>query len=240
MQAGSFEKTDGATGQIAYFLFQRDTAYTIPNEWLNVPVDIAALPDIQAYGNVYNLQQAMVRDTSGDLQALVEQFMAETDADVLTSAGGTTPILSLSANTRNSTFEQILFKWTGADGIDPNSRGGLFDARKLAVIEKFLGQNFVGTTGANPNSNAVPFLNQAYQELFDMFYGELMMQTHLKGFFDEITYSWDESTQSIKGDLSTVAADFQQRIATDPITGKFTLAEFVRSLGGLNAKAAAD
>ncbi|PKN20071.1 MAG: hypothetical protein CVU71_06860, partial [Deltaproteobacteria bacterium HGW-Deltaproteobacteria-6] len=236
VQAGTFEKSDSMTGQMGGFLLQRDTVYTIAEEWLDVPADIAALPDLQGYGNVYDLQQAMVRDVSGDLQALVEQFIAETDAQVLTSAGGTTPIISSSGNIRNATFEQILFKWTGADVVDSNSRGGLFDARKLNVLEKILGQDFVGASGANPNANAVPFLNQAYQKLFGIFYGELMMQTHLKDFFDEITYSWDETTQSIKGDLSAVAMDFQQRILADPPEGKFALAEFVRSLGGLNSE----
>lgn len=236
IQAGTFEKTDNTTGQIGGFLLKRDTAYTIAEEWLDVPEAISALPDLQGYGNIYDLHQAIVRDASGNLQALVEEFMAETDADVLTAAGGTISIIPSSANIRNSTFEQILFKWAGVDTINPASRGGLFDARKLAVLEKFLGQDFVGTSGANPIANAVPFLNQAYQGLFEMLYGELMMQTHLKDFFDEITYSWDETTQGIRTDLSAVAIDFQQSIAANPLEGKLALAEFVRSLSGLNSE----
>jgi len=41
---------------------------SIPNEWVDVPEDIAALPDVQGYGNVYDLHQAMARDTSGELK----------------------------------------------------------------------------------------------------------------------------------------------------------------------------
>ena len=37
--------------------------YTIANDWLAVPSDIAVLPDLHGYGNVYDLQQAMARDT---------------------------------------------------------------------------------------------------------------------------------------------------------------------------------
>ena len=59
---GSFEKADGTTGQIANFNLQRDTAYTIAEKWLEVPEDIAALPDLQGFGNVYDLQQAMARE----------------------------------------------------------------------------------------------------------------------------------------------------------------------------------
>ncbi|MCX5814610.1 MAG: hypothetical protein NT178_19030, partial [Proteobacteria bacterium] len=81
---------------------QRDVTYTIANEWLDVPDDIAALPDLQGYGNTYDLHQAMVRDTTGTLQALIEQFIATEDSGV-----------------RDGLMEQILFEWTGSDGIDP-------------------------------------------------------------------------------------------------------------------------
>ena len=64
VQAGTFDKTDSTTGQMGGFLLQRDTAYTIAEEWLDVPADIAALPDLQGYGNVYNLHQAMVRNAN--------------------------------------------------------------------------------------------------------------------------------------------------------------------------------
>jgi hypothetical protein len=36
--------------------------YTIANQWLDVPAGISALPDLQGYGNVYDLQQAMARE----------------------------------------------------------------------------------------------------------------------------------------------------------------------------------
>lgn len=62
---GSFTKTDGTTGTATDVWFQSDNAYTIATEWLDVPPEIAALPDLQGYGNVYDLQQAMVRDASG-------------------------------------------------------------------------------------------------------------------------------------------------------------------------------
>jgi len=56
-----------------------------------VPEDIAELPDLQGYGNVYDLQQAMAREQQAidngqevignTLKQLVEQFMNETDAE---------------------------------------------------------------------------------------------------------------------------------------------------------------
>jgi len=52
VQAGTFEKADSTTGQIGGFLLQRNTAYTIAEEWIDVPEAIALLPDLQGYGNV--------------------------------------------------------------------------------------------------------------------------------------------------------------------------------------------
>jgi len=116
-QVGSFTKTDGSTGTATDVWFKRDTMFTIADEWVDVPQDIAALPDLQGYGNVYDLQQAMARDTSGQLRGLIEQFMAASDPAV-----------------RNGLMDQILFTWTGSNGIDPASRGTNIDARKLAVL----------------------------------------------------------------------------------------------------------
>ena len=104
-QAGSFTKSDGTTGAASDVWFKTDNMYTIANEWLDVPEDIAALPDLQGYGNVYDLQQAMVRDESGTLKGLVEQFASETDSDA-----------------RHSLITQILYKWTGVENVDPLSR----------------------------------------------------------------------------------------------------------------------
>jgi len=61
-QVGTFTRADGTVASATDVWFKMDKAYTIANEWLDVPADIAALPDLQGYGNVYDLQQAMVRD----------------------------------------------------------------------------------------------------------------------------------------------------------------------------------
>ena len=63
-QISTFTWNDGTTNAAEDVWFKMDKAYTIANEWLDVPDDIAALPDLQGYGNVYDLQQAMVRDES--------------------------------------------------------------------------------------------------------------------------------------------------------------------------------
>ncbi|MEW5949276.1 MAG: calcium-binding protein [Thermodesulfobacteriota bacterium] len=214
-QIGSFTKTDGTTGTATDVWFLADKAYTIATEWLDVPPEIAALPDLQGYGNVYDLHQAMVRDTSGELKALVESFVAETDSNV-----------------RDSLMEQILFKWTGSDGVDPASQSWFGDARKLAAMGALFGETYTGSIGVA----AVSLLNQAYHGLFEMFRAQLMAQTHLKDLYGTVTYTWDEATENVKGDLTAVAAEIQNRLTLDPEAGKQALSEFVRTLRGFAAE----
>ncbi|PYG83910.1 hypothetical protein LY28_03758, partial [Ruminiclostridium sufflavum DSM 19573] len=138
------------------FLLSRDTADAVAQKTDEVDIaeDISALPDIDGMGNVYSLRQAMAKDSSKELKALVESFAAEKDAEK-----------------RAALLDKILLKWTGADEIEPASRGSNFDAGKLAVIERFTGRPFSGTSGANPIAQAVPFLTQAYgdREYFNSF-----------------------------------------------------------------------
>ncbi|MBU1052985.1 MAG: hypothetical protein KKC46_04045 [Proteobacteria bacterium] len=216
---GSFQKTDNTTGQIGSYNLQRDTANTIAEEWLEVHGDIAALPDLQGSGNVYDLQQAMIRDTSGQLKSLVEHFAATTDV-----------------NARKNLLDQIIFKWAKTDSINTNSRGTNIDAKKLATLEIFFGQEFVGTNGANPTSAAAIPLNESYRGLSEMFYAQLMAQTHLKDLYGEIIYNWDETINGVKADMSAVITDIQTALASNPEQGKTLLSEFSRTLRGLGAQ----
>jgi hypothetical protein len=56
------EKRKNRTVPFSFRFVQRDASNAIAIEYLEVPPDIAALPDIQAYGNVHDLHQAMARE----------------------------------------------------------------------------------------------------------------------------------------------------------------------------------
>ncbi|MDP1903945.1 MAG: hypothetical protein Q8M09_06845, partial [Pseudomonadota bacterium] len=154
---GSYTRAGGAGRQMGDFVFQRDTARTLATEYLDVPDDIAVLPNLMGFGNMHDLDQAMVRDASGALKALVTQYQATSDATA-----------------RAAVLEQLLNKWAGVDGIAANSRGGNVDARRLTLLEKFLGQDYTSQYGVNPISQAAPSLNQAYQNLADTFHAQIM------------------------------------------------------------------
>ncbi len=79
LSTGSFLWANGSTGAIVSYQFQWDSMDTVPVQELDLPEDIQALPELTGYGNVYDLHQAMVRDPTGQLKALVEQFASEED-----------------------------------------------------------------------------------------------------------------------------------------------------------------
>jgi len=217
-QIGSYLKMDGSTGTAADVWFKADKMFTIAEDRLDVPANIGVLPDLRGSGNVYDLHQAMVRDSSGQLQSLVRQFIAVVDPAV-----------------RSGLMDQIFFKWTGCDGISPTSRGPFFDARKLATLEKILGENFLQDSNPDPGPAAVHPLNDAYKILSESIYGQLMAQTHLKDLYTQITYSWDDDASCVRGDLSGAITSIQNELNEDYDSGKQILSEFIRTIRGLDA-----
>ena len=202
VRVGEFTRTDGTTSAIGEYLFNRDTANSIDEPIANLPPEIAELPNMQGAGNVASLHKAMADDTSGDLQDLVEAFIAEDDVAA-----------------RNVLMEQILIKWTGSDAIDPTSRGGVFDAQKLAVMEKFFGIDFSG----NPTTNALTLLTSSYTNLVENMYVSLIAETHLKGLLDLVEF---DTTGNIS--FNWVQAEIDDLIGTDQSAAVVMLGEFAR------------
>jgi Ca2+-binding RTX toxin-like protein len=208
---GSFTRADASTGVVTDYRFVRDTKLTIPEEWLEIPTVVGELPAVKGFGTVYDLHQAMIRDSTGALRTLVEDFAVQS----ATAA-------------RNALLEQIVLKWTGAESVDPESRGSYIDARHLVALEAFMGREFIDVYGLpNPNQNAAALLNTAYTNLSKSVYAQLMAQTHLGYLYDQIAYSWNEGLQ---GDLSALQAYFNSNISSDDGITLLHAAEFVRTV----------
>jgi hypothetical protein len=210
-QIGSYTTVSGVVHAAEDIWFNVDKVNTIAENWLEVPQDIALLPDLSGYGNVYDLHQAMVRDTAGILKELISQFITATTTQA-----------------RESILESIIFRWTGASNYLPNSRGSYIgDARKLYVVEAILGEKFIqyaGTGAATPDPapNAAKQILASYQSLFDYFYAELLTQTVLKPVFDLMQYRWNNETKSLYTDILGAANFLKNTIAQD-VTAEKTI-----------------
>ncbi|MEA5621320.1 calcium-binding protein, partial [Cronbergia sp. UHCC 0137] len=214
LQVGNYTRNDGSTRAMNDVWFATDTARAIAQDIVTVNATIAALPELQGFGNVHSLRQAMARDTTSKLQNLVKQFSTTTD----TAA-------------RHALFQQILFSWSGADKYAVNSRGSyLTDGRILYAIEAFLGERFTQGGNSDPAQRAAATLQTTYDQLYQTFYAQLMAQTHFKGLYDSINLSWNSTTNQFDLDVSNTVKALQTKYTANAITGAAWMQDFGNSL----------
>ncbi|MBI5329536.1 MAG: hypothetical protein HZB71_02880 [Betaproteobacteria bacterium] len=231
-QLGSYTTTTGQTRAATDVWFQADPTYSIATEWIDVPDDIAALPDATGYGHVRDLHQAMARDPGGRLQQLVTQYTQTSDAAQ-----------------RDTILIDLIYHWTGVQNVAPKSRANFsynaIDARKLEALEEFMGQEWYGTwcwgtRDHNPHGRAAPVLLNAWDQLKELIGGQLMAQSHLKPLFDRITYTWDDTRQTLQGDLTGVAAYLGEQVGLNPSVTADQTRDFARALKGMGALGSVD
>jgi hypothetical protein len=167
---------DGSTSVIQELFPTTNQLLTEETTLVDVPRDIAVLPDLHSAGFMHSLHQAMALDETGQLRDAVEAYLR---SDI---AG------------QDAAINNLLFAWAEVEHIAPASRGGSIDARKLTFIEKFMGSNFVGVNGANPNANAAPILNGLYESIKNTLEANIIMQTSLEWFFNSADDSIDPET----------------------------------------------
>ena len=191
----TFIREDGTEGSAAELWVSSDLFDT--TETLNVEIseEIAKLPDVRSIGNAHSLRTAMALDETGTLKGYVEEF-----------------VNSNNAAEKRQAVEKILYFICGAENIDSASRGGNMDARQLAVLETMLGENFTGVNGADPNTVAAPILKEAYNNLFNLYFTELIKETVLKEYLPLIRYSEDENgNKVINTELFDLVMDYTGR-----------------------------
>lgn len=116
-------------------------------------------------GHVPTLEQAIADDETGQLFELVNDF-GESD-DIAQ---------------KKYYLKQILYFLTKSNDIQVNSRGGNMDARDLHVIEQFMGREFTGVGGDDPNVNAAGILQGIYSNIEDYYYSIVNMYCALGGY----------------------------------------------------------
>jgi Ca2+-binding RTX toxin-like protein len=235
---GSFVRADGSTGLAGEIVFRRDTTLSIPVANYTVTESIAALPELSAYGNLLDLHQALAREDAtitasggtagtGPLALALNSYLAA----AATVGAGNTPI----PTPRDLALDQLLYTWANAQGLSPTARGSTMDARQIAFLEAAFGQS-LGT----PDSSAATQWRMSWQQVRNYYGASLLAQTGLKPLFDQIQYAWDDASQSLKADLSSVLATLQDALAVDQAlgitAGRAMLADFAYAIKGLGAE----
>ena len=203
VRTGTFTLADGSTRMTGEYLLNRNPVYSVDSSQVEISDDVALLPNVQGAGNVGSLHKAIMQDESGSLRGLVNQFIAEKDVAK-----------------REALAEDILVRWAGVVSVDPKSRGDAFDARKLAVLEKFFGAEFQGS----PNANSAPLLKSSYTKLFEVVYVSLVSQAQLKDIVNSVTDDNDEVS------FEKAKQIIDDAISRDSVAGVGLLGEFVRAM----------
>ena len=162
--------TEALIGNIAAFTFEDGSEAEIGEMWVasdlfdalekivgDVSESVEGIPQVRSYGQVSSLHTAIANDESGELRSLINAFIEEPDNTV-----------------RRTIVMQIVGFLCDTDSVEEGSRGSNFSAKKLAVIEKFMGESFMGINGENPNSVAAPILERVYMQLVDMYFMALL------------------------------------------------------------------
>ncbi len=140
-QIGTFT-SNGETYNINDVWFRVDKANTIDLNQVEISEEIVKLPDIKGFGNVSSLHQAMAKDSTGELQRVIEEFI----------------------ETKNKALiDEIIFKWTNVYDVNIASRGTyLSDARILEAMENLTGEEFNHNGNKNPGANSSNIIINAY------------------------------------------------------------------------------
>lgn len=170
--------TTGADGKavtrdMAAVFLAYDDMNTVDMRRRSVDTRAAFLPQLRGYGVLQDLTSAMSRDKA--LLGMVRDLSMMPLPTVLTDPAG-----------YEARVHAVIFRWVGADTLDPASRGPNIDARRLRAIEKMTGEKFaqIGAGGLdNPLAFAANSLNQSYNALFNHFYGILGAQIYASQVF---------------------------------------------------------
>jgi Ca2+-binding RTX toxin-like protein len=210
-QSGTFTRADGTVGKSGSFLFNRDPVDSVAAEWLAETPDVAGLPDLDGFGAVRSLHQAMLRDP--ELKSLVTSLATSTEYSTL-----------------RTQFEAVVQRWTGAHTVAAGSRGTSIDAKHLAVLESFNGEGYVGDGGANPIPNAAPVLEAAYQQLLEGLYVRFLPQAQLAPVWRKLEFAWSDSLGVMTANFAAAASELQRLVGEGPSAGVRLLYDFVRGV----------
>ena len=152
--------------------------------WFPVKSSDTTQGDVVTVGNVPDILKAIKDDKSGELYELFIQFINLDDE-----------------RTKRYYLKKILYYITDAEDIPSGSRGGNIDARDLKVIEQFMGRDFVGVDGVNPNVNAASILNGIYMDIENQYYNLLNIYAAFGGYLKAV-YEYEDGNGNKKLELS--------------------------------------
>lgn len=149
----------------SFVYFENCSPRKISEFWFPVNSTTTTYDGEISIGKVKNIWQAVYEDESDELYGYIIAY--SNAKDVIT---------------KRYYLKKILYFITDSSNIETDSRGGNIDARELNVIEKFMGYDFEGVDGSNPNINAAKILQQVYANIEDAYCNYLNQKFSFGGY----------------------------------------------------------
>ena len=208
----TFTFDDNSTATIADAWFVHDPMNSYYNSDYTLDTDTLFLPDLRGYGTLPELDIAMSLDST--LKGMVSDFMTDF-----------TPASFADPSSLDGAVTDILYQWAGVTDVDSSSRGPNIDARQLEFLEHLFGEGFsqLGGSETNPDVNAATDLTRAWDEVFQTFKDQLLIQSGADSLFAS-PVAYDLSTGTITGDLGLSETAISGLTADAPSPGSSNLA----------------
>lgn len=213
------ENTGTMMAEFATVVYQNGGETTIGEFWFPINASDTTHGDVITAGNVPSIEQAIEDDETGELLSLVNEF---TSSDSIAS--------------KKYYLRKILYFITDSYDIDANSRGGNIDARDLHVIEQFMGRDFNGVGGSNPNSNAAYILNDIYTDIEDYYYNILNLYAGFGG-YKTLMFEYEDEEGNVQLDVTCLIYEFDCLIeqGTDMEALIYDLGIYLKSYDNLHS-----
>ncbi|WDE02581.1 calcium-binding protein [Thalassomonas actiniarum] len=216
-QVGSYSSNTGQVMTMTDVWFNRNLSNT-EYEKVEVPLEIALLPNVAGFGQVYSLHQAMVRDESGKLKQLVEQF-----------------VNASSYEERQELTESIIFAWTGQG--DEYIQSSLYpwvpiDFRKIGALEAYHGYKPSPPAGRGGGYAIVH--NETFDDVVNTVFFQLSARSFLQPFFSDIGWEQDIDTGEWLADYSQLILKLFEDVEANPERAQDTMSNLLQALHGVN------
>lgn len=153
------------------------------------------IPDISGMGTILPLWDAVTQDESGKLENLVRKYMREPNFFI-----------------REALLPEIIYQWAGVADVDPLSRisedgiNHIGDARKVAAVEKYVGDPFIGTHSweeetPNPHYQSTPYVWKAFDDMISLLRLRLDISGVLNSVLTAVKHSKNNGEETLKNEI---------------------------------------
>lgn len=163
---GSYVKADGSSGVFVEMWAKPNFMDSKEVEPVTVSKDVLSYPNVESFGTIASLHQAIMKDESRTVKKLVDQIQTSNEI-----------------RKKEDLVEELLMFLSNANNVASNSRGKYIDAKQLAVIEAFSGEKYIGQDGDHPNANEAETLIQTFQNCKHIYLLEILFESDLQPYF---------------------------------------------------------